>query len=184
MKYQNEFNHRLVKQRGVTKYFKNLSENGYTLFAVSITYKHPRRRDDSFNRSHSGLSVDTLNKILHSIYIGLCKTLVHEHNFARPSYRNLMPELYATAEKDGNCELHHHAILAVRSDIASRVQPLFGENTLCRLHDSVKTSDIKPIWFMDGWSDYVFPEESLWETSAWFSPKCQDALEHQPEVVQ
>ena len=187
MKRKVTFDNHQAMRRGITQPFKNLAANGYTLYAVSITYKHPRCKDERFNRTHSGMSVDKLHEILHSIYIGLCKTLVHQHNFARPSYRSLMPTLFAVAEKDGNCELHHHGILAVRSDIANRAQALMGENTLCPSNESVKTSDIKPIWLLEGWADYICPSASLWDTPSFFSPKFRDALEDssdQLEVVQ
>jgi len=187
MRRKMTFENHQAMRRGITQHFKNLSVNGYTLYAVSITYKHPRRNEDGFRRKHVGMSVSTLDIVLHSIYIGFCKNLVHQHNFARPSYRNLMPTLFAVAERDGNCELHHHGILAVRSDIANRAQALMGENALCPLHDSVKTSDIKPIWLLEGWTDYICPPASLWDTPSFFSPKFRDALadsSDQLEVVQ
>lgn len=181
------FDHLSVIRKGLTRHFHNLGTSGNALFAFTITYKHPKSSFCLDGKELCGYPPNKLLPALNAIYIGLCKKLVHEHNFSRPAYRSLMPVLHAVAEQDGSSELHHHGVIAVKSSIVSRAEEFIGEGTLVPFHQIAKTSKLVPIWGLEGWMRYMYKSNSLWHETVTFQPKCfikPAALDNQLEVVQ
>lgn len=132
----------------IKDWFERHRNDGYSLYAVTITYK-PRR---------SGLdhTPEQINKIFHKTYFEkfLGKHLLRNNHW-QSKLKAIQPyamcfveehEAKAVATKTGYIfpsRLHHHVILAVHPATKSQMDKFLGEDTLLGLHPGIATTKVE-----------------------------------------
>jgi hypothetical protein len=126
----------------------------------------------TFKQPDHGWSLSETDTRASAVYFRLAQTLADTKNCHRPMHRDKMPYLVSLPELDGTGRYHHHGILYVRHDLAGIKMPgLLGIDTLCPLHDLVRTSCIENCTGLEDWLKYISKQTASIDYPLWCAPK-------------
>ena len=139
-------------RRELSARFHELQDHGFSIYAITLTYK---------NFARYALPSSVAESYLHDVHKALTKNLVHARHYNRSSLQDLKPSLIAAPERKGESgHWHHHGILALHPDLVGKMHPFAGTNALKQLHEKLLTTDVREAYDIDGWLDYMVADNT------------------------